>query len=389
MKLAIVAAMVAAATAQDLNASAWAFKDQMDLTLPQMEAQIMEAWAQATMLSNVHSTVAASLTAETTMTVATLTAAQSQINTMTSQLDASASSVAVQMALVGSTVTAASTNVDAAVSETSRNVAALATNSDQQLAALSRGTASQINAARSMLDRNAATRMSTLQASITSQTQPFAQLATALSMSHYMSPSTPFFRWHMFHVYSNNGVGWFDGNNVRFFGGLNPSRWGDGNPVVWQMHADIRYVAKLFTRRGVGTVSGATVCSETWYLYSSTDTKYCVAMFRIKNTRASAINMRWNWQGTGWSGWGNYQSVTANGNINWASDCTWWCDRTFDTALPPMRVSTVIFANGMTHPNHYSDNHHIETTFLGFNGLQLPAGLEYCDDMDTATGRWR
>ena len=78
----------------------------------------------------------------------------------------------------------------------------------------------------------------------------------------------------MFHVYSNNGVSWFDNNNVRFFGGLNPSNWGDGNPVVWQMHQSIPVIARLFTRRGVGTPLGATVCSETWYLYSSTDTKY-------------------------------------------------------------------------------------------------------------------
>ena len=93
--------------------------------------------------------------------------------------------------------------------------------------------------------------------------------------------------------------------------------------------------------------------------------------------------------GTGWSGWGNYQSASVNGNQNWDADCTWWCDRTWDTSFPASQTSTAIFANGMSYPNHYADGHHIETTFLGFTGLGLPSGLGYVDDIDTAAGNWR
>jgi len=235
--------------------------------------------------------------------------------------------------------------------------------------------------------------LAALNVSISRQIAPYAVMASAMANTHFMHPETPFYRWMMYHVYSNNGVGWFDGNNPRFFGGRHPSQWGDGNTNVWDMHSDIRYMARLFTRRGVGTQGGATVCSETWYLYSSTDTKYCIALFRIKNTQTRTIGWRTNWYGTGWSGWGNYQTATMNAQQRWGGSCTWWCHRGYTWNIPSNsnrnRVSTVIFANGMCHPNHYADNHHIETTFLGFDGLQLPNGLEYIDDMDTASGRWR
>jgi hypothetical protein len=32
---------------------------------------------------------------------------------------------------------------------------------------------------------------------------------------------------------------------------------------------------------------------------------------------------------------------------------------------------------------------YVTTTFLGFNNLVLPEGLEYVDDLSTATGNWR
>jgi len=225
---------------------------------------------------------------------------------------------------------------------------------------------------------------------VSALTAPNAALVEAMAQTHYTNPQTPVYRWMMFHVYSNNGVGWFDGNNVRYFGGRNPSNWGDGNARVMDMHQDFAQLGKMLTRRGVGTVRGATVCSETWYLYSSTDTKYCIALFRVKNTHASS-NIQWrvNWYGTGWSGWGNQQSITMNRQQNWSGSCTWWCHRAYTFTVPRNRISTFIFANGMTHPNHYADGHHIETTFLGFDGLSLPDHLEYIDDMDTVTGRWR
>ena len=55
--------------------------------------------------------------------------------------------------------------------------------------------------------------------------------------------------------------------------------------------------------------------------------------------------------GTGWSGWGNYQSASVNGNQNWAANCDWWCDRQWDVSFPAGQTSTAIFANGMSAPN--------------------------------------
>ena len=53
------------------------------------------------------------------------------------------------------------------------------------------------------------------------------------------------------------------------------------------------------------------------------------------------------------------------------------------------RISTLIFANGMSAVNHFADSHYITTTFLGFDDLALPDGLEFVDDLSTATGNWR
>lgn len=302
-------------------------------------------------------------------------------NIMLETLGQSAMSLDSQVSSVASSL---NSTVNSVTSDVNSQIQAMSDSTNSQLTAMTEDVNNTINA-------QVATVMSTVSSTMT----PLSALATAMATSHYARPATPFFRWHMFHVYSNNGIGWFDGNNVRHFGGRNPSNWGDGNARVWDMHPDIQYIGRLFTRRGVGAAdgSGATVCSETWYLYSSTDTKYCIALFRIKNTRTSTINYAARWYGTGWSGWGNQQSATMNGNQQWASSCTWWCQRDKTWQVPANsqgnRVSTLIYANGMTHPNHYADSHHIEATALMFERLALPSGLEYCDDMDTASGRWR
>jgi hypothetical protein len=93
--------------------------------------------------------------------------------------------------------------------------------------------------------------------------------------------------------------------------------------------------------------------------------------------------------GTGWSGWGNYQSASVNGNQNWAANCDWWCDRQWDVSFPAGQTSTAIFANGMSAPSGFCCGYNIMTTFLGFTGLGLPNGLGYVDDIDTASGNWR
>jgi hypothetical protein len=51
--------------------------------------------------------------------------------------------------------------------------------------------------------------------------------------------------------------------------------------VVYGMAPQIAVIARLFTRRGVGTESGTTVCSESWYTYSSTDTRYATFQFLV------------------------------------------------------------------------------------------------------------
>jgi len=392
MKVAVFTGLVACATAQITargNATAWTTNETLRVGFAAIEDSLATANAQLEQMSRAAAAIQAGLNAETSTTTAAILAVEGSVNASASQVMQTRQQEAQRVQRVGDLMQQLSNSVRSLDSNTMSTLTGLNNTMTNTLRSNARNVDALLSRTGSQMTQDTTRRMNAVQSSIQSTMGPLANIVAALGPTHYLHPEIPVFRWHMFHVYSNNGIGWFDGNNPRHFGNRHPSQWGDGNTNVWDMHPNIRQMARIFTRRGVGTTSGATVCSETWYLYSSTDTKYCVALFRIKNTRGSNVGWRINWYGTGWSGWGNLQTASINGAHNFRSSCTWWCHRAYTFTVPGNRVSTIVFANGMTHPNHYSDNHHIETTFLGFDGLGLPSGLQYCDDMDVANGNWR
>merc|ERR1719326_780360 len=140
---------------------------------------------------------------------------------------------------------------------TQEAMAAVSTTVKARLTSTSSSAASPINRVQSEMGRSSSQTVDAAVSSINAQIGSMGGIGMKMSSTHYMNPRIPVYRWMMFHTYSNNGVGWFDGNNVRYFGGRNPSNWGDGNARVMDMHQDFAQLGKMLTRRGVGTVRGA------------------------------------------------------------------------------------------------------------------------------------
>jgi len=212
-----------------------------------------------------------------------------------------------------------------------------------------------------------------------------------LTTTHFNDKKAIVYRWNEWHTYNNCCVGWFDGNNPRGFGGRHPSQWGDGNALAHDMHPDMKYMKRLFSKRGYGDNFGATVCALTWEMPHSTDDRRCGAFFRIKNTGTSAKNWNVQWHWTGWHGWGNYASLAVNKNNHWHGECYSMCYRNENINIPANsagnRISSIAFVTGGSGPyGHY--NHH-RMVYLSFQKLDVPDGLEFVDDMETVGGNWR
>jgi hypothetical protein len=193
------------------------------------------------------------------------------------------------------------------------------------------------------------------------------------------------YRWA---VWSTAGDGWYGDNNSDLFGGVAPSWWGNGGGRADQMSADKEMLRALFTRKGYAG-KNATVVADQWKSFSSTNSKHAAALFRIKNTTATPITWSVSRYHTAHAEWGEPASVSLNGVSLWDSGGgrAFGTKATFTQALsiPPGRTSTVIFVSGSSPPKN-----EMRSLFLAFfnDSLKLPPGLEYTDDLDTATGGW-
>lgn len=191
------------------------------------------------------------------------------------------------------------------------------------------------------------------------------------------------YRWNVFSTY-DQAHGWFAGNSTDLFGGINPSNWTDNNGIAANMTSDMEKLRSLFTRKGYGG-KNALVYANQWKSYSSTNGKVALVMFRIKNTTGSTIN--WNTHGyqTSYGGWGEKASVALNQTNIWDSGNT---DRgasdhiSHVLPIPANAISTAIFISTSS-----SQSGDTRACFLAFDQdcLDLPAGLEFVDDLDTAT----
>jgi len=200
------------------------------------------------------------------------------------------------------------------------------------------------------------------------------------------------YRWNVFDTYNNNG-GWFAMNNPAMFGGVPPSTWTDGNALASSMSADKEVLRTLFTRKGYGGAN-ALVYADQFLQYSSTNGKVVTVLFRIRNTTASPIAWAPDFYYTSYGGWNEFASVALNGVNKWSTGASCsggsQCNYTgLSLSIPTGRTSTVIFVVPSGFPTAISSFHSRATLLVFFNNsLLLPAGLEYVDDLDTATGGW-
>jgi hypothetical protein len=212
-------------------------------------------------------------------------------------------------------------------------------------------------------------------------------IATGLATTHFNDPKAPVFRYNIWHCYQNGPVGWYQGNNPAPFGNRHPSQWGDDNTWAHDMHPEIKYLKRLFNKEMYGSSDGITVCAESFHMCHSTDDKRCGAITRIRNTKSSNVNIRINWTFSGWCGWGNRASTALNKGNVWGGCCHGICTRDDNYNIVGGKINTLAWVAGGSHP--YGHYNHFRTTMLSFNNFNLPDGLEFVDDLDTATGTWR
>lgn len=196
------------------------------------------------------------------------------------------------------------------------------------------------------------------------------------------------YRWAEWSTYEQDW-NWFDGNSGTLFGGVVPSNWGDNNGLASQLSSDKEVLRTLFCRKGYGGANAVVAC-EQWASYSSTNSRHAAALFRIRNTTAAAIDWTTTVHQTAYVSWSESASVALNGTLIWKStaDLHTSATQTHVLSIPPARVSTAIFIAGSGPASTGTTN--TRALLLAFRGgcLTLPAGLEYVDDFDTATGDW-
>jgi hypothetical protein len=196
------------------------------------------------------------------------------------------------------------------------------------------------------------------------------------------------YRWQVWSTYSNQ-CGWVCGNRTDLFAGVNPSSWGDGGYYATHMTSDKQLLQTFFNKKGYA-VANAMVYAEYWRHYSSTDSRQCAVLFRIKNTHpSSAITWTPYFYFSGGSGWSEYASLALNGANNWTyGNAGINSTVSVSLSIPANRTSTVIVISA----SYYECGCCTAGRALGLafynNSLSLPTYLQFVDDLDVASGGW-
>ena len=200
-------------------------------------------------------------------------------------------------------------------------------------------------------------------------------------------PQVATYRYSAFNTY-DEASGWTAGDDASLFGGVAPSSW-KSNAIASQMSADKAVLRTLYTRKGYAGAN-ALVHAETFAFYSTINTRMVTALFRIRNATAAAITWTPVIRVTAYGGYYEQASVALNGASAWTSTGGVFTSNSTPVsvalAIPANRTSTAIFVSmGSPQAGPYT-----RATLLAFvnNSLALPAGLEFVDDLDTATGGW-
>ena len=201
-------------------------------------------------------------------------------------------------------------------------------------------------------------------------------------------PQTASYRFAVFNTY-DQASGWMAGNDASLFGGIAPSAWTDGGAIASQLSPDKAVLRTLFNRKGFAGAN-ALIHAESFVYVSSTDGKVVAALFRIRNATAAPVTWTPVIRVTAYGAWGEWASVAINGASAWTSAGGNYFPSTGPVSVPLVipanRTSTAIFVSTGALPGSSLTR----STILAFvsNSLALPAGLQFVDDLDTATGGW-
>lgn len=193
------------------------------------------------------------------------------------------------------------------------------------------------------------------------------------------------YRWISFNTYSNSIAQWAFNNDANMFGGIPPSIWTDANGVAENMSSDKEVLRNTFTRVGYAK-KNALITNDEFGSFSSTNGRVTMVLFRIKNNTGSTINWSPHVVYSAYSPWGEKASAALNG-VSVMEENSSGTTVISNLAIPPSRTSTFIVVSTSSPP---AGTPGIRLNRLGFisDTLELPAGLEFVDDLDTATGGW-
>ena len=155
------------------------------------------------------------------------------------------------------------------------------------------------------------------------------------------------------------------------------------------MSSNSELLRRIFHDDGppIGTVSNSTVWSRRNGYTSSTGAQHAFALFRVHNSTDSDINWNARFHATAYSGWSNRASVAINGQNLWCPSSDYGANHhhSLDITIPANRTSTVIFSSS----SHYEWSSSMSNTLIfKDNSLDLPAGLEFVDDLDVKPDGW-
>jgi hypothetical protein len=187
----------------------------------------------------------------------------------------------------------------------------------------------------------------------------------------------------------DNIYGWILDNDPAYFGGVNPSTWTDSNGTAGQVSPDKEVQRTLFVNKGYPG-KNALVFADTRIQYSSTDGKVVAALLRVKNTTAAVIPWTVKFRCSRFGAWSEWASVALNGANVWVDNASnqYAASGAVPLSIPANRTSTLIVIATSGYPVGVADTLMLRATVLAFVGdsLALPAGLEFVDDLETATG---
>ena len=187
------------------------------------------------------------------------------------------------------------------------------------------------------------------------------------------APQIPY-RYKKFSTFDQY-FGWAFGNSAPLFGGVFPSTWSDQNGGAYQMSFSFSVLRAFLTQKGQCDVN-CNIVSDSVYRYSSTNGDMMAVLFRVSNTGANAIIWTPTFYFSAFSSWGELASISVNGALTWNAANAGTVG--VGLSIPGNMISSVIFVVGGSAQSGPTGFLHL--AFFN-NGLQLPNGLTFVDDL--------